>query len=246
MRSIFKLMPLLLILCLSTGCAAKIPKGALAISPQSLEERERQTRYFETGDEQILMAAGAQVLQDLGFTLEESETSLGVITASKHRDATDGGQIAGAILIAALTGVVAPIDQDQIIRVSIVTRPIDFNKKESNKVTDKLRQKLTMKIHQKTEQVLTKELSTGLEGQIQQNLIKTVVTNLSDQFDEEVKSKLKTLLSSGRIALRVTFQRLIFNTQRMVTKQESIKNDKIYQEFFAKLSKSVFLEAHDI
>ncbi|WP_027178691.1 hypothetical protein [Maridesulfovibrio bastinii] len=246
MRYLFKVAPILLILAFFSGCTPKIPKDALALSPQSMKDRERQTRYFETGDEQILITAGAQVLQDMGFNLQESEINLGVITASKHRDATDGGQIAGAILIAAFTGVAMPVDSDQLIRVSIVTRPIDFNKEVADKVTDKLRQKLTRKIHEKTEQVLNSELSGGLDGKIQQNLIKTVVTNLSDHFGDEVDAKLKTLLSSGKVAMRVTFQRIIYNTQRLATRMESITDDNIYQEFFDKLSKSVFLEAHNL
>lgn len=150
MKILIKLTLLILICTTFTGCVAKIPKDALTLAPESLEERERQTRYFETGDEQFLMSSGAQVLQDMGFNLEESETNLGVVTGSKHRDATDAGQIAAAVLVAALTGAAAPVDRDQIIRVSVVTRPLDFNQKQANKVTDKLRQKLTRKIREKS------------------------------------------------------------------------------------------------
>ncbi|WP_319760342.1 hypothetical protein [Maridesulfovibrio sp.] len=246
MKNIAKLILLILICSAFAGCATKIPKDALTLAPESLKERERQTRYFETGDEQFLMSAGAQVLQDMGFNLEESEMELGVVTGSKHRDATDGGQVVAAIFVAALTGAVAPIDKDQIIRVSIVTRPLDFNQEQADKISDKLRQKLTKKIRDKTAQVLKKEFEDGLEGQVQQNLISTVVNDLSEDFGDQVDMELRQLLSSGRVAFRVTFQRLIYNTQRMVTKRESIKDDKVYQEFFAKLSKSVFLEAHNI
>lgn len=229
-----------------SGCATRIPKEALTLAPESLKDRERQTRYFETGDEQTLLISGAQVLQDIGFNLEESETELGLITGQKHRDATDGGQIVASILLAALTGVAAPIDQDQIIRVSLVTRPLDFNKEQTDKVTDKLRQKLTLKIRNKTKQVLNKELSDGLEGKIQLNLVTSIVDNLAEDFGEAVDNALREHLNSGRVALRVTFQRLIFNTKRQITRRESIKDDKIYHEFFTKLSKSVFLEAHNI
>jgi hypothetical protein len=49
-----------------------------------------------------------------------------------------------------------------------------------------------------------------------------------------------------KIKVHVTFQRIIWNTQGKTTKREGITKPKIYQEFFAKLSKSLFLEAHKI
>jgi hypothetical protein len=48
------------------------------------------------------------------------------------------------------------------------------------------------------------------------------------------------------IAVRVTFQRIVWNTQGQVTTSESLTDPKIYQEFFDKLSKAIFLEAQEI
>ena len=170
---------LALILCfLVSGCQPAIPKEALALSPQSLEMRQLQTRYFDTNEEQKVLMSSAGLLQDLGFNIDESETSLGFILGTKDRDATDAGQIVGAVVMAALFGVYMSTDDHQIMRACIVTHPLGQAKK--------------------------------------------------------------------RIAVRVTFQRIVWNTQGQVSKKEGIVTPEIYQEFFSKLSKAVFLEANQI
>ena len=170
------------LLILFSSCVQKIPKEALQLSTESLQNRQMQTRRFDT-DEKTLLASSAAVLQDLGFTIDESETDLGVIACSKTRDATSAGQIAGAVIVAIFTGSVTPVDKEQLIRASLVTHPIKIDKTE--------------------------------------------------------KSKCST-------ALRVTFQRIVTNTQNKITRRECIIEAEIYQEFFEKLSQSVFLEAHEI
>jgi hypothetical protein len=169
-----------LILCLlvifTASCSVRVPHDALLLKPESLALRQLQTRKFETNDERMLLAAASSLLQDLGYQLDESEVSLGVIVASKHADATDGGQIASAVLIGVLLGAEMPIDRDQKVRVSVVTKPI--SKKESS--------------------------------------------------------------------LRVTFQRTIWDTRGNIARTEPIEDPNLYQEFFEKLSKAVFLEAQQI
>lgn len=107
------------------GCEQTIPPEALALNQVSVEKRAMQTRFFETEDEARLLSASVAVLQDLGYTLEESETDLGVLLASADRDATETGQVVASIAFAVLFGAPLPIDKNQKIRISVVTRPIE-------------------------------------------------------------------------------------------------------------------------
>lgn len=160
-------------------CACQtIPKNALVLSPESLQERQMQTRKFETKDEAKILEACAGLLQDMGFNIDESETQLGLIVGSKMRSAENAGQIVTAIVLAALTGVLAPVDKEQKMRACLITKPV------------------------------------GEKGEY--------------------------------IAVRVTFQRIVWNTQNVVSVSESIKDDAVYQEFFEKLSKALFLESQQI
>ena len=113
------------VVLLLAGCGG-IPAAALQLPPESSANRERQTRAFDGIAEPALLAASAAVLQDLGFVLEESETRLGVIVASKRRSARNAGEIAVKVLL----GILAPPGpppwaEAQNIRVSIVTRPAE-------------------------------------------------------------------------------------------------------------------------
>jgi len=171
--------------CLSlTGCATTIPIDVLKLSPDSLKNREIESRQFDTRNELQVLLASANVLQDMGFTLTEIENDLGLIVGSKERDATVPGQIAMAafadILCAAAGGssnTLAMTDAVQSVLISCVTR-------------------------------------LNLEG--------------------------------NKVVVRVAFQRVIFNQMQQVSRLETINDSKIYQGFFDKLSKSIFLEANKI
>ncbi|MCZ6596921.1 MAG: hypothetical protein O7B99_04715 [Planctomycetota bacterium] len=159
-------------------CCGGIPADALRLTEVSLERRQLQTRRYDTSDEASVLSACAALLQDLGFTLDESESELGVIVASKERDATEAGQVALAIFLTALSGSEMYWDDEQKIRVSVVTRPIGERSED--------------------------------------------------------------------IAVRVTFQRLIWNNKGVLWKVQGLYDPEHYQEFFAMLSKSLFLEAHEL
>ena len=53
-------------------------------------------------------------------------------------------------------------------------------------------------------------------------------------------------VGENSIIVRVTFQRIVWNTKGMITRREGLMDPIQYQEFFSKLSKSIFLEAHEI
>ena len=159
------------------GCAT-IPKDALSMNKATLENRQMQTRAFDTTDEATILSSCAAVLQDLGFNLEESETELGLIVASKDRDATDAGQVTAAVAMTVLFGTQCRFDKSQKIRASIVTSP---------KAQDE-----------------------------------------------------------SKISVRVTFQRRVWDNYGQIAKLEFLNEQEMYQGFFDKLSKSVFLEAQGI
>ncbi len=160
-----------------TGCgSATLPKDALSTGARTVQDRQLQSRYFETADIETVLIASAQLMQDMGFNLEEAEEDLGLVTGDKLRDATHAGQQIGKFAAAALLGVYVPTDSDQRIRLSIVIAPA----------------------------------------------------------------------GEGRCKVRATFQRVIWNEYGQITKMEWLNNAELYQNFFFALSKSLFLEAHEI
>ncbi|MDB3856429.1 hypothetical protein N9284_02950 [Halieaceae bacterium] len=159
------------------GCVS-VPKDAFQLSPTSLQDRQIQSRFFETANEVELLSAGISVLQDMGYSVDETEKEAGVVTASKNVDATDGGQVAAAVFIALLGGGNMAIDKEQKIKVSFVTLPSKLDR-------------------------------------------------------------------SGYLA-RATFQRIVWNSQGEISKAQTLIDEELYEQFFSKLSKSVFLEAYKI
>ncbi len=174
------------------GCQT-LPENAMALPPDSLKLRQLQTRRVEGINEKALLAASLGVLQDLGFNIDESETKLGVIVASKNRSAIDTADIVSSVvttaafevLLMALLGDHYSGDGDisydvtQKIRISVVTRP--------------------------------------------------------------------ALDSAGRPredaqVIRVTIQRLVWDDEGTLVHAESIEDPAVYQKFFDRLSKSIFLE----
>lgn len=158
-----------------SACQKGIPKEALELTPETIADRQLQTRVFETENESRLLEASAAVLQDLGFTIDESEVKCGVIVCSKDRNVTEFYNV-GLSIIASLFFIDYDYATRQKVLASLITRPLESN----------------------------------------------------------------------RISVRVTFQHLVWDTKKDLIKNERINEPEIYQEFFSKLSKSIFLTAHEI
>ena len=138
MRSIpFRVSPVsALLMALLGGCASG-PQSAFTLSPEAPREREAQTRRFEGVTDAAMMSACVGVLQDIGFTLEGSESRLGVITASRKltsRRPLNGKEIVKDLAWTALIPYLAVyavydaatgVKEPQIVRVSLVARAID-------------------------------------------------------------------------------------------------------------------------
>jgi len=182
-RIVIQFMALMIgLLLLLNNCAPPVPREALQLAPENMGQRLLQSRQFDT-DERTLLSAGTAVLQDLGFMIEDSEPAYGLISCSKHRDASRAEQMIGAFALAMLTGVVPSVDRDQWIRASVVTQPVAVDAADPAKC---------------------------------------------------------------RTAVRVSFQRIVRNQLGKVSRLESLVEPQMYREFFEKLSRSLFLEAHEL
>lgn len=116
-------------LALLAACATGIPSDALRLTPEAAADREAQTRLYPGSGEQRLLAAGTAVLQDLGFAIDQSETRLGIVVASKERDAINEAEVVAQyalvfLSILALVPASATYAKRQEVRVSLVTRPV--------------------------------------------------------------------------------------------------------------------------
>ncbi len=128
----------IIFLCLGIVGCASIPTGFLKPSEGYLQTRELQMRQYDTTDQEKIMTSVAGLLQDLGFTLDASETQVGFVAASKKADATNKGQV---FLMALLGGLghnpqaVQQCDKSQVIKASVITKPSLDGKKTVVRVT---------------------------------------------------------------------------------------------------------------
>ena len=109
------------------GCGPSVPQetAALTLPPDSLAVRQIQTRRFDTADEQLMLRASAAVLQDLGFSIDETTPGAGLIIGSATRSALGSRQLGGQPLQSLFGAPAGGWGPRQLIRVSIITRALD-------------------------------------------------------------------------------------------------------------------------
>jgi hypothetical protein len=125
--------PIVLAVVFLFGCASPPPQ-VFRVTPETLGRRQLETRRYDGIKEVDLLSASENVLQDLGFNLENSETKLGVLTAVKQRTAVETGEVVLALVLGMLTGTPPPWSKDQTIRVSLVVSPV--NDSNGNPIPD--------------------------------------------------------------------------------------------------------------
>lgn len=199
------------------GCAVTVPPNAFIVTEELLQQRQLQSRRFDGLTEQAALIASSDVLQDMGYNLENSEVALGVLTASKDRDASNAGEIVGAVLMAAFFGVSTPISVSQRIRVSLIVQPAG---KES---------------------IIASSYAAG-SGSTALEAAEEALKPLQDDVKKDIIDIAQT---PANYVVRVTFQRIVTRTDNS-TIVETINQPEIYQEFFDKLSKSIFIEAQQV
>jgi hypothetical protein len=104
--------------------------------------------------------------------------------------------------------------------------------------------------------VASKDLSAVEPAEVAAVVLLAAITSLGGApvvLPWDSKQKVRVSLTSRRSGensentlVRVTFQRVVWNTQGKVTKTEPLNEDKLYQDFFEKLSKAVFLDANEL
>ena len=78
---------LLFLLILIGGCATLPPADVTGAGTQ-LQTRQIQTREYKTLDKKMTMRSVIATLQDLGFTIDQADLALGVVTATRLHEYT--------------------------------------------------------------------------------------------------------------------------------------------------------------
>lgn len=177
MRTFSHILALLILLSVAFAQAGGVT-GTTDVRVELLEARQLQSRYFDGVDEADLLAACAGVTQDLGFNLDESESELGLIVASKQLTARDPLQRTVAVLLRIFASTEFSIDDHQRVRLSLVSWPVRGH--------------------------------------------------------------------PDRYRVRVTFQRTVWKSDGEIGHREVLNDPELYQTFFARLGKSLFLEGHKL
>jgi hypothetical protein len=101
------------------GCmpTAQQQDAAMAPTREATAERTIQTRRFDTKDRTLMLRATIGVLQDLGYTIEESRDEFGMIVASRLA----GARIRAQVVVRAVPGASAITVRANFQRVGFVS-----------------------------------------------------------------------------------------------------------------------------
>lgn len=199
-----RLLSISLPLLLLSGCAMSpsIPTGAYTLEPEYLAEHQMQTHRFNDIKEETLLSASADVFQDAGFSIDEADANIGILTGSKKRYAsTEDQRTVG--FIAPLFGIEVTAEHSQDIYTSLLVKPV--TDENGNPVKDSFNVHI---LFQSTVLVSPAHVSCNPFG-----------------------------FFMGAISCQTTQDRYEYRT---------LKDPKVYQEFFDGLSKAVFLEKEGI
>jgi hypothetical protein len=94
----------------------------------------------------------------------------------------------------------------------------------------------------------SKERDATEAGQVIGSILVAALTGVATPVDDKqrIRASIVTNKDARGIAVRVTFQRVVWNNQGQVSRLERIGDPQMYQQFFERLSKAVFLEAQQI
>ncbi|MEL7187399.1 MAG: hypothetical protein AAFN50_13360 [Pseudomonadota bacterium] len=170
------------------GCQT-LPEDAFRLTESALEMRQMQSRVYDDVSELQILSASSAVLQDLGYAIDEIERDLGVLSASKRADASNGAEIVGKIAL------------DIADCILTILLGCENNSYQSAKDVQDVRMTLVV---------------------------------LPDP-EQEMRHR-----------VRLTMQRFVWDRAGSLYEQETIDDPLVYQAFFDKLAKSVFLEKEGV
>ena len=204
-----KRLALISMCCLVVAGCATGPDNSMQPSVNSLQLRQLQTRTIEGIDEKTLLAACVGVLQDLGFSIDDSEARLGVIVASKDRSAVELGHAAGDVLADALF---------QAAFEALLDAVFGHHRNDDDDDDD----------------YWDEDEGEDVVYDVTQEIRASVVTRPALDSSGQPRTDAQVV--------RITVQRLVWDSEGEISHSESIEDPEVYREFFDRLSKSVFLE----
>ena len=207
------------------SCIANIAVAAEDSDQTTLEKRSIESRQFNGVSSKVLISASINVLQDMGFNIDEADAALGTVTASKSwapddplglRDAKGTFSVPSFGPLALLSALfethrayVENFKQDY--RASLVVKQASSEPTEDSASSTKSTKK-------------TQYVKESEKKDESKQLIVRILFEKTSKFD---KSKTP-------------------NEDSPLSYSETVKDPTLYQAFFQRLSKSVFLEEQQL